>query len=117
MTPRTRSLVLPLAGVALLGMLLPGCVAAVLGDASQSGTSSDTRLRGPSVSDTRLRTAVQSRLAADSALRGANVQVEASGSVVTLRGSAQSAAQSSAASRVAKATSGVSAVVNQLKVP
>ena len=101
----------------LLGMLLSGCVAAVLGDSSHSGTSSDARLRGPSASDARLQTAVQNRLAADSALRGANVQVEASGSIVTLRGSAQSAAQISAASRVAKATSGVSAVVNQLKVP
>ena len=117
MTPRTRSLVPPLAGIALLCMLLPGCVAAVLGDSSRSGTSSDTRLRGPSASDSRLQTAVQNRLAADSTLRGANVQVEANGSIVTLRGSAQSAAQISAASRVAKATSGVSAVVNQLKVP
>lgn len=117
MTRRTWSPVLSLAGIALMSLLLPACVAAVLGDSSHSGTTSDTRLRGPSASDTRLQAAVQNRLAGDSALRGANVQVEASGSVVTLRGSALSAAQSSAASRVAKATSGVSAVVNQLKVP
>ncbi len=98
-------------------MLLAGCVAAVLGNSSQSGSSADTRLRGPGDTATRLQSAVQSRLAADAALRGADVQVYASGSVVTLRGTALSAAQSSAATRVAKATSGVSAVVNQLKVP
>ena len=100
-----------------MGALLAGCVAAVLGNASHSGTSADTRLAGPSAGETRLQNAVQNRLAADTALRGASVQVEASGSVVTLHGTALSAAQSSAASRVAKATSGVSAVVNQLKVP
>ena len=104
-----------MAGMA--AVLLAGCAAAVLGNSSQSGTSADTRLRGPNDSQSRLQSAVQSRLAADSALRGADVQVNASGSVVTLRGTALSAAQSSAASRVAKATSGVSAVVNQLKVP
>lgn len=115
---QSRSFVVqPLAGMALLSLLLSGCVAAVLGNSSQSGTSADTRLSGPSASETRLQNAVQNRLSADSALRGASVQVEASGSVVTLRGRALSAAQSSAASRVAKATSGVSAVVNQLKVP
>ena len=98
-------------------MLLAGCVAAVLGNAPRSGTTADTRLSGPSDSEARLQGAVQRQLAADAALRGADVQVYASGSVVTLRGTALSAAQSSAAARVAKATSGVSAVVNQLKVP
>ena len=91
-------------------------MAAVLGSAPDSGTASDTRLRGASDSEARLQSAVRARLAADGALRGANVQVSASGSVVTLTGTAVSAAQSSAAGRVAKATSGVSSVVNQLKV-
>jgi osmotically-inducible protein OsmY len=113
-----RSVIIRAAALAgITALLLAGCVAAVLGNAPQSGTAADTRLRGPSDSESRLQGAVRSALAADAALRGADVQVNASGSVVTLRGTALSAAQSSAAARVAKATHGVSAVVNQLKVP
>jgi osmotically-inducible protein OsmY len=106
---------LGLIGVA--AMLQAGCVAAVLGSAPDSGTAADTRLSGANAGEARLQSAVRTRLAADAALRGANVQVNASGSVVTLRGTALSASQRSEVARVAKATSGVSAVVNQLKVP
>jgi osmotically-inducible protein OsmY len=102
--------------VGILALLQAGCVAGVLGSAPHSGTASDTRLRGASGNEA-LQSAVRARLTADSALRGANVQVNASGSIVTLSGTAVSAAQSTAAGRVAKATSGVSSVVNQLKVP
>ena len=101
----------------MAALLLSGCVAAVLGNAPNSGTAADSRLSGSRGSEMRLQDAVRSRLAADTTLRGANVQVTASGSVVTLSGTALSAAQSSAAARVAKATNGVSSVVNQLKVP
>jgi osmotically-inducible protein OsmY len=104
-----------LALVGILGFLQAGCVAAVLGNAPNSGTVSDTRLRGAGGNEA-LQNAVHARLAADGALRGADVQVSASGSVVTLTGTARTAAQSSAAGRVARATSGVSSVVNQLKV-
>ena len=106
---------LAVAGIA--AALLSGCIAAVLGDAPQSGTAADTRLSGASASDARLQGAVRGRLAADTALRGASVLVDASAGVVTLRGTALSAAQSTAAARVAKATAGVSSVVNQIKVP
>jgi len=106
---------LAVAGIA--SVVLGSCVAAVLGNAPQSGTAADTRLSGASGSDARLQSAVRSRLAADAALSGASVQVDARGSVVTLRGTALSAAQSTAAARVAKATAGVSSVVNQIKVP
>jgi len=106
---------LAVAGIA--SVVLGGCVAAVLGNAPQSGTAADTRLSGASGSDARLQSAVRSHLTADVALSGASVQVDARGSVVTLRGTALSAAQSTAAARVAKATAGVSSVVNQIKVP
>lgn len=103
--------------IGIIGLLQAGCVAAVLGNAPDSGSAADTRLRGPSGATTSLRSAVSARLAADATLRGANVEVSANGSIVTLRGTALSAAQRSAATRVAQATGGVSSVINQLKVP
>lgn len=103
--------------IGFIALLQTGCVAAVLGSAPQSGTAADTRLRGASSAASSLQGAVTARLAADATLRGAKVEVSASGGIVTLRGTALSAAQRSAAERVAKATSGVSSVVNQLKVP
>ncbi len=103
--------------IGFIALLQTGCVAAVLGSAPQSGTAADTRLRGASGAASSLQGAVTARLAADATLRGAKVEVSASGSIVTLRGTALSAAQRSAAERVAKATGGVSSVVNQLKVP
>jgi hypothetical protein len=103
--------------IGIIGLLQAGCVAAVLGNAPTSGTAADTRLRGPSGATASLQGAVSARLANDAALRGAHVEVSASGSIVTLRGTALSAAQRSAATRAAQATSGVSSVINQLKVP
>jgi len=103
--------------IGIIALLQTGCVAAVLGSAPNSGTAADTRLRGPSGAATSLQGAVSARLANDATLRGAHVEVSASGSIVTLRGTALSAGQRSAAERVAKATGGVSTVINQLKVP
>jgi len=103
--------------IGIAALLQAGCVATVLGSAPESGTAADTRLRGASSAASSLPGAVSARLAADAALRGARVEVSASGSIVTLRGTALSAAQRSAAERVAKATGGVSSVINQLKVP
>jgi hypothetical protein len=103
--------------IGIAALLQAGCVATVLGSAPESGTAADTRLRGDGSAASSLPGAVSARLAADAALRGARVEVSASGSIVTLRGTALSAAQRSAAERVAKATSGVSSVINQLKVP
>ena len=105
-----------LALIGIVALLQAGCVASVLGSAPESGTAADTRLQGPNAAGS-LQVAVTERLAADAALRGAHVEVSASGSIVTLRGTALSAAQRSAAERVARATSGVSSVINQLKVP
>ena len=107
----------PLALAGIASVVLGGCVAAVLGDAPQSGTAADTRLSGARDSGGRLRSAVRGRLAADAALSGATIEVAASGGGVTLTGTALSAAQSSTAARDAMATAGVSSVVNQIKVP
>ena len=101
----------------IFALMQAGCVAAVLGSAPQSGTAADTRLRGASSAASALQGVVTARLTADVRLRGANVEVSVSGSIVTLRGTAVSAAQRSAAARVAEATGGVSSVINQLKVP
>jgi len=113
-------------GVALaLGLSLAGCVAALLGDAPNSGTASDTRARSGesapvaavAADQAPLALAVRQRLAADPALRGATLQVSSRGTVVTLRGMARNSEQRAAAARVALATSGVVSVNNQLKVP
>ena len=101
------------------GVLLSGCVAAILGSAPQSGTPADARARGPGIEASgpaALSSAVQRRLAAESALAGTDVVVSAQGGHVTLSGTVQNPAQRALAGRVTRAVNGVSAVNNQIEV-
>lgn len=97
-------------------LLLGGCVAAVIGNAPNSGTAADPRARGEASSDATLASAVRARLGADKQLRQAPITVSASGGNVTLRGKVANAAQRASAERVVRGVAGVSAVNNQLEV-
>ncbi len=97
-------------------LLLGGCVAAVIGNAPNSGTASDSRARSQAPSDAALASAVRARLGADAQFRQAPVTVSATGGTVTLRGKVASAAQRVAAERAVRSVAGVTAVNNQLEV-
>jgi osmotically-inducible protein OsmY len=94
--------------------LLCGCVAAVIGNATHSGTAADTRAGAYSAAP--LDAAVRTRLGADAALRGSPISVSAAGGTVTLRGTVATAAQRAEAERMARTVAGVSVVNNQLRV-
>ena len=98
------------------GLMLGGCVAAVVGQATASGASSDARGRPPADADTRIAGAVRGRLGADAALRGAPITVSVYSGTVTLRGTVATEALRVAAELNARAAVGVVAVNNQLEV-
>ena len=97
-------------------LTLGGCVAALVGQAPNSGTSADARARAPAGADAMLVAAVRGRLSADAELRSAPMAVSAYSGVVTLSGTVATATLRAAAERSARAVAGVVAVNNQLKV-
>lgn len=97
-------------------LLLAGCVAAVIGNAPNSGTAGDSRARTAVTPDAALVTAVRAKLNANARLRIEPITVNAAGGTVLLSGSVASAAQRTYAERVARSVAGVSAVDNQLEV-
>jgi hyperosmotically inducible periplasmic protein len=97
-------------------LVLCGCVAAVIGNAPDSGTAADSRARADVQGDAALGSAVRVRIAADAVLRRAPITVSASGGTVTLRGTVASAAQRAFAERTVRSVAGVVAVNNQLEV-
>jgi osmotically-inducible protein OsmY len=107
---------LSFAGAAVAALLLTGCVAAVIGNSPNSGTVADARARSAADADAALAGAVRARLATDSALRSAAIEVSAVGGAITLRGTVTAADGRSNAERLARSVAGVMAVNNQLKV-
>jgi osmotically-inducible protein OsmY len=97
-------------------LLLAGCVAAVIGNAPNSGTAADSRARGGASADATLAATVRTRLAGDAQWRQAKITVSAAGGTVTLRGKVASAAQRVSVERTVRTVAGVSAVDNQLEV-
>jgi len=111
---------LVLALCAALALALAACAS----DSKKSGTSSSGGT-GPSVTsdikkDTQnswLTTKVKSALAADVGLKTlTGINVDSAGSVVTLKGSVDTAANKSRAEQVARGVEGVSLVKNELAV-
>ena len=99
-------------------------LAACASDSNKSGTSSSGGT-GPSVTsdikkdtqDSWLTTKVKSALAADVGLKTlTGINVDSAGSVVTLKGSVDTAANKSRAEQVARGVEGVSSVKNELAV-
>lgn len=101
-------------------------LAACSSDGSKSsGSSSGGTSSGPSVTsdikkdakDATLTTKVKSALAADVGLKTlTGINVDTTGSVVTLKGSVDTAANKSRAEQVARGVEGVSSVKNELTV-
>src|SRR3954470_883212 len=69
---------------------------------------------GDTASDAAVTSAVKSKLLADKTVAGTKIDVDTKDGVVTLSGKVHSAAERSEALRVARATSGVKAVRNEL---
>jgi hyperosmotically inducible periplasmic protein len=113
-----RALALALSAALALGL------AACASD-KKSSTSSSSGGTGPSVTsdikkdtqDSWLTTKVKSALAADVGLKTlTGINVDTAGSVVTLKGSVDTAANKSRAEQVARGVEGVSSVKNELAV-
>ena len=103
--------VLTVPGLALAGVLL--CTGVALAhDQSQHSDS-----LGAAVSDTATTAKVKERLAGDQRLAHASISVTTNNGVVTLTGSAPSAAASNAAEELAEGVKGVSSVDNQIAAP
>jgi hyperosmotically inducible periplasmic protein len=106
-----------LVALTVAAMLLAGCAAALVGKASRTGGSAGTQRSAPqSADDSRITTAVKSKLIADPAVKGVDVGVSTSAGVVTLRGTVQKAEQRMAAERAARTIKGVTGVRNELRV-
>jgi osmotically-inducible protein OsmY len=97
-------------------VLLPGCVASLIGNSPDSGTGPDMRARSATGADAALADEVRSRFSGDPALHGEAIEVSALGGTVTLRGRVASSAVRSSAERLVRTVAGVMAVNNLLKV-
>jgi osmotically-inducible protein OsmY len=71
---------------------------------------------GDTVSDGVLTAKIKSKMALDDAIRARAIDVDTSGSIVTLRGTVTSANERERAQRLAAETAGVTKVVNRLQV-
>ncbi len=71
---------------------------------------------GAAVTDAGITTAVKTRLLADPDVAGMKIDVDTEDKVVTLTGTVESAAQKTEAGNIARDTTGVARVVNNLKV-
>jgi hyperosmotically inducible protein len=67
-------------------------------------------------SDDYLNDSVRQRLAADSLVKGGNIEVDVKNGVVTLKGKVQEAKQKDKAERITKKISGVKSVVNNIVI-
>jgi len=101
--------------IVIAAAVIGGCAAALVGQASRSGSASPQR-SAPQTSDGQITTAVKSKLIADPAVKGVDVSVTTSAGVVTLRGTVQKAEQRAAAERAARSVKGVKGVRNELRV-
>jgi len=96
-----------------------GDAAEKIGDAAKAtgaAVSQAAKDAAPVVADAGITAAVKTRLLADPDVAGLRIDVDTKDKVVTLTGTVKSAAQVAQAEKVARETSGVARVVNNLKV-
>ena len=96
-----------------------GDAADKIGDAARAtgdAASAAARDAAPVVADAGITAAVKTRLLADPDVAGLRIDVDTKDKVVTLTGNVKSAAQIAEAEKIARETSGVARVVNNLKV-
>jgi len=83
---------------------------------AQSSAASATHKTAEFLSDSEITTAVKSKLVADSKVSALDIHVETNNGVVTLTGTANTAAEKAEAIKVARHTSGVKRVVSKLTI-
>jgi len=96
-----------------------GDAADAVGDAARAtgdAASAAARDAGPVVADAGITAAVKTRLLADPDVAGLRIDVDTKNKVVTLTGTVKTAAQVAEAEEIARDTSGVERVINNLKV-
>lgn len=105
-----------LACVAVLG--LSGCVPVAIGGAAAGGymVGKDERSAAVIASDSRITTAVKTRLIGDKYVDGLRISVETYEGVVTLRGEVGSSIPRDQAERLAASVEGVKSVRNEIKI-
>ena len=112
-----KALVLALSGALALALAACASDSKKSGTSSSGGTSSTTSEIKQDSKDSWLTTKVKSALAADVGLKTlTGINVDTTGSVVTLKGSVDTAANKSRAEQVARGVEGVSSVKNELTV-
>ena len=97
---------------------LSGCAAALIGGAAAGGyyVGKDERSAAQIATDSRITAAVKTKLLADPNVKALDVNVDTYENVVILRGEVRTAAQRTAAERIARSVSGVKGVRNELRV-
>lgn len=96
-----------------------GDAAEKVGDAARAtgdAASAAARDAAPVVADAGITAAVKTRLLADPDVAGLRIDVDTKDKVVTLTGNVKTAAQVAEAEKIARETSGVERVINNLKV-
>jgi hyperosmotically inducible periplasmic protein len=97
---------------------LGGCAAAVIGGAAAGGyyIGKDARPATRIAGDAALTATIKARLIADPVIKAFDVNVDTYESIVILRGRVDKAEQRGAAERIARGTSGVKGVRNELRL-
>ncbi len=106
-------------GIILLAVfLLSGCTALVVGGASAGGyqVGKDERSSAVIASDSAITTEIRGKLGADSAVSMFNINVRTYQGIVTLTGSVGNYVARNQAGSIAKASTGVEIVNNQIVV-
>lgn len=104
--------------VCVAALALSGCVPLAIGGAAAGGymVGQDERPAAVIASDSRITTAVKTRLIGDKYVDGFRISVETYEGVVTLRGEVGSSIPRDQAERLAASVEGVKSVRNEIKI-
>jgi hyperosmotically inducible protein len=95
-------------------LMTSGSAAAQAVDTAKEKTKAAASKTGQVLSDAEITTAVKTKLLADKTVSGLKIDVDTNDGVVTLTGPVKTAAERSAAVRIARQTKGVKSVTNKL---
>jgi len=95
-------------------LMTSGLAAAQAVDTAQEKTKAAATKTGTVISDAEITTAVKTKLSADKTVGASNIDVDTNNGAVTLNGTVKTAAERSAAARIARQTKGVKSVTNRL---
>src|SRR5436309_1787262 len=95
-------------------LMTSGLAAAQVVDKAENKTKAAAHKTGAVLSDAEITTAVKTKLAADKHVSASKIDVDTNDGAVTLNGTVKTAAERSAAARIAHQTKGVKSVTNKL---